>query len=54
LSAAVDALPLGLPWVNGTLVTPLAEPSKPEFLAELIKDALSKGAKIVNARGGKV
>eukprot|EP01102_Stenamoeba_stenopodia_P006803 TRINITY_DN1899_c0_g1_i1.p1 TRINITY_DN1899_c0_g1~~TRINITY_DN1899_c0_g1_i1.p1 ORF type:complete len:540 (+),score=91.52 TRINITY_DN1899_c0_g1_i1:165-1784(+) len=54
LSAAIDALPIGLPWVNGTLITPLPEPNKPEFLLELIRDALSKGAKIANARGGKV
>ena len=49
---AVDELKLGLPWEN-TLLTPLPEPGKPKYISDLIEDALSKGAKILNKRGGE-
>jgi glyceraldehyde-3-phosphate dehydrogenase (NADP+) len=52
--AAVDNLKIGLPWHAGVNITPLPEPQKPAFLQELIKDALSKGAHIANARGGQM
>lgn len=51
--AAVDAIPLGLPWVPGVGITPLPEEDKPKFLQVLVDDAVSKGARIVNARGGQ-
>ena len=50
-SEAVDELKLGLPWDN-TLLTPLPEPAKPDYITNLIDDAKSKGASIVNKRGG--
>ena len=49
---AVDELKLGLPWEN-TLLTPLPEPGKPKYISDLIDDAVSKGAKILNKRGGQ-
>ena len=49
---AVDALQLGMPWEN-TLLTPLPEPNKPDYIQELIDDAKSKGAKVLNPRGGE-
>jgi len=49
---AVDELKLGLPWEN-TLLTPLPEPGKPKYISDLIDDAVSKGAKILNNRGGQ-
>jgi len=49
---AVDELKLGLPWEN-TLLTPLPEPGKPKYIPDLIDDAVSKGAKILNNRGGQ-
>ena len=49
---SVDSLKLGLPWEN-TLLTPLPEPNKPKYISELIDDAKSKGAKIINKNGGK-
>jgi len=52
-SSAVDALQVGLPWDNAG-ITPLPEPGKPEFLAEMIRDAVEKGAKVVNPGGGKI
>ena len=51
-SKAVDGLTLGLPWDN-TLLTPLPEPSKPKYITDLIDDAINKGAKIINKRGGE-
>ena len=50
-SKAVDKLKLGLPWEN-TLLTPLPEPTKPKYISDLINDAVSKGAKIINKKGG--
>ena len=51
-SKKVDSLKLGLPWEN-TLLTPLPEPNKPKYINDLILDATSKGAKIINKNGGK-
>lgn len=50
---AVDALPFGNPWDPGVRLTPLPEPGKPDYIQELIEDALSKGAKICNEKGGQ-
>ncbi|MBM3694691.1 MAG: NADP-dependent glyceraldehyde-3-phosphate dehydrogenase [Actinobacteria bacterium] len=54
LAAAVDALPVGMPWEPGVWVTPLAEPGKPAYLRDLVDDALGKGSAIRNAAGGTV
>ncbi|KAG2381311.1 hypothetical protein C9374_006300 [Naegleria lovaniensis] len=50
-SKAIDNLKMGYPWESGVSITPLAEPQKPSVLRDLIKDAVEKGAKIVNERG---
>ena len=50
---AVDSMPLGLPWVAGVCITPLPEEEKPKYLRALVDDAVSKGARIVNSRGGQ-
>merc|ERR1719164_66208 len=42
---------LALPWEEGVKLTPLPEPNKPAYLKELIDDACSKGAKVVNGLG---
>ncbi|RKR13209.1 glyceraldehyde-3-phosphate dehydrogenase (NADP+) [Maribacter vaceletii] len=49
----VDALKFGNPWDDGAKLTPLPEPSKPEYIQGLIEDAKTKGAKILNKKGGK-
>jgi glyceraldehyde-3-phosphate dehydrogenase (NADP+) len=54
LAAAMDALKLGMPWEADVSITPLPEKDKPAFLKDLIEDAVKKGAKIVNPRGGKI
>ncbi len=53
-SEAVDALKFGLPWEDDVFLTPLPEPGKPAYIQELIKDAVVKGAKIMNKRGGEL
>lgn len=52
-SEKVDALKFGNPWEPGVKLTPLPEPDKPAYIQELIDDALKKGAKILNEKGGK-
>jgi len=52
-SAKVDALSFGNPWENGVSLTPLPEKEKPAYIQELIDDATSKGAKVINAKGGQ-
>lgn len=50
--AKVEALKFGQPWEDGVRLTALPEPDKPKYIQNLIKDALSKGAKIINKKGG--
>lgn len=52
-AAKVDALPFGNPWEKGVSLTPLPEKEKPAYIQELIDDATSKGAKVINAKGGE-
>ncbi|MDA8970741.1 NADP-dependent glyceraldehyde-3-phosphate dehydrogenase [Flavobacteriaceae bacterium] len=51
---AVDALKFGLPWEDDVFLTPLPEKNKPAYIDGLIKDAVSKGANILNKRGGEL
>ena len=52
-SEKVDALTFGNPWENGVLLTPLPEKEKPAYIQELVDDAIAKGAKIINNKGGQ-
>ncbi|MEM9076042.1 MAG: NADP-dependent glyceraldehyde-3-phosphate dehydrogenase [Bacteroidota bacterium] len=52
-SKAVDALKFGNPWDEGIHLTPLPEPGKPDYIQELLDDALEKGGKIMNKKGGE-
>ena len=49
----VDSLKFGNPWEDGVKLTPLPEPQKPAYIQELIDDAVAKGAKILNKKGGQ-
>ncbi len=53
-SDAVDKLKGGMPWDAGVQITPLPEPNKTKYLTELIDDARTKGARLVNENGGTV
>jgi glyceraldehyde-3-phosphate dehydrogenase (NADP+) len=52
-SNAIDALKFGNPWDKDAKLTPLPEPDKPAYIQELIDDAKTKGASILNSRGGE-
>jgi glyceraldehyde-3-phosphate dehydrogenase (NADP+) len=52
LSAAVDALPFGLPWEPGVRLTPLPEIDKAAAMQALVDDAVGKGAHVANRFGG--
>jgi glyceraldehyde-3-phosphate dehydrogenase (NADP+) len=52
LSAAIDALPQGMPWERGVKLTPLPEFNKATTLKAYVDDAIAKGAKIMNEGGG--
>ncbi|VVO17388.1 NADP-dependent glyceraldehyde-3-phosphate dehydrogenase [Pseudomonas fluorescens] len=49
----LKSLKPGMPWENGVALTPLPESSKVDYLHSLVADAVSKGAKVVNANGGE-
>lgn len=51
-TAKVDSLTFGNPWDKSVMLTPLPEKDKPAYIQELIDDATSKGATIINEKGG--
>ena len=51
-AAKVDELKYGNPWDEAVFLTPLPEVDKPNYLQELVNDAVSKGSKIINKKGG--
>lgn len=51
--AKVDALKPGMPWDEGVGLTPLPEEQKLEWMRAFIDDAVAKGAKVLNASGGR-
>ncbi|MDQ8006570.1 MAG: NADP-dependent glyceraldehyde-3-phosphate dehydrogenase [Pedobacter sp.] len=53
LSEEISKLKFGMPWQEGVSLTPLPEPQKPAYLKELIDDAITKGAQVVNKNGGQ-
>ena len=53
-SESVDALNFGLPWEEGSFLTPLPEVQKPQYIKNLIEDASTKGAQIMNKKGGEM
>lgn len=53
-SAKVDELVFGNPWDTSVSLTPLPESDKPAYIQGLIDDAKSKGAKVINAKGGEL
>jgi glyceraldehyde-3-phosphate dehydrogenase (NADP+) len=45
-------LKVGMPWEQGVNITPLPEPGKVAYMSELVRDAVEKGARVVNEGGG--
>lgn len=52
-SEAVDRVIIGMPWKKGVQVTPLPDEGKVKYMQELVDDAISKGAGIINKYGGQ-
>jgi glyceraldehyde-3-phosphate dehydrogenase (NADP+) len=52
LARRIESLQVGMPWEDVT-ITPLPDPDHPAFLDGLVRDAVSKGARVVNAGGGE-
>jgi glyceraldehyde-3-phosphate dehydrogenase (NADP+) len=53
LVARVEALRIGLPWDAGVGATPLPEPDKLASMRALLDDAVARGARVLNAGGGR-
>jgi glyceraldehyde-3-phosphate dehydrogenase (NADP+) len=53
-SDALSKIRFGMPWEPRVLVTPVAEPGKPAYLADLVADATAGGAAVINADGATV
>ncbi|MSM39336.1 MAG: aldehyde dehydrogenase family protein [Geobacter sp.] len=49
---ALAPLGCGMPWAPGVTITPLPEEGKPAYLAGLVEDACSLGARVINEGGG--
>ncbi len=48
----ISTLVVGLPWEANVSITPLPEPNKPKYLLDLIADAKSHGATVINEHCG--
>jgi glyceraldehyde-3-phosphate dehydrogenase (NADP+) len=51
-SAAVNGMPIGMPWEKDVKLTPLPEFDKAKSMRAFVDDAVAKGAKVVNPGGG--
>ncbi len=52
MARGIQELKCGMPWEDGVTITPLPETEKPGYLSELVRDAESYGARIMNRGGG--
>jgi glyceraldehyde-3-phosphate dehydrogenase (NADP+) len=52
LCDGIARLKPGMPWDTGVHLTPLPEAGKTEYLSNLVKDAVTHGAKVMNPGGG--
>ncbi len=54
ISAQVDEFLVGMPWEEDTKITPLPEDGKPQWLRELVDQALAGGAQLANTNGATI
>jgi len=52
LTEGVARVRVGMPWEKGVRITPLADPARVAYLDGLVRDALRKGARLLNEGGG--
>ncbi len=50
--AAVNALPVGMPWDKEVKITPLPEFDKAQSMKAYVENAMASGARIINTSGG--
>lgn len=53
LAAGLDETAIGMPWMPGVRITPLADPARISYLRSLIDDAVGRGAAVLNKNGGR-
>jgi len=53
MAEAMNKMISGMPWEEKVQITPLPEEGKTEYLSELIRDAVAKGAAVINPGGGQ-
>jgi glyceraldehyde-3-phosphate dehydrogenase (NADP+) len=46
-------LRMGMPWEEGVTITPMPDPEHASKLEGLVRDAVTRGARVVNAGGGR-
>jgi len=51
-SDAISRLKIGMPWLDGVQITPLPEQGKTAYLTDLVQEAVSYGAQVINPLGG--
>lgn len=51
---AIEELSFGMPWEKDVWITPLPEAHKPQYLTDLLGNARTYGAEVVNPAGGLV
>jgi glyceraldehyde-3-phosphate dehydrogenase (NADP+) len=54
LSQSIADLTIGMPWDESVMITPLPEAGKTQYFKDLVEDAISQGATVVNSGGGTV
>lgn len=54
LVAQIENLTVGMPWEESVQITPLPEAGKPNWLKELADEAVTGGARVLNAGGGTI
>jgi glyceraldehyde-3-phosphate dehydrogenase (NADP+) len=53
MTEGLNRMKSGMPWEEKVQITPLPEAGKTDYLTELINDAISRGAEVINPGGGK-
>lgn len=53
LSQGMEEVRVGMPWMDGVRITPLADPARVPYLHELVEDARRQGGRVGNKNGGK-
>jgi len=53
LADRVAAVPVGMPWQDGVVVTPMPDRGHTDYLESLVRDAQARGGRVVNQGGAE-